>query len=329
MALCLIGCSKIERSQKEQAPMKVKTMVVSPQTGTVTSRYVGTIEAAQETPLSLQATGRVVSVAVQNGQHVSAGQTILVVDSTQALHALESARAALQHAQDGYDRVSKVHEKGVVSDQKMVEIESQLQQARSICSAAQQQLAECTLKAPRDGVISGLEVSNGQTIIPGTTLCTLLDIRAFRVRFTVPENEINCLGKRGEVECAAVEQSFPIVLTERNMTANALTHTYEVIARIDGGTSVLQAGMVGIVKMRTEKQEQSGIVIPAKCILLMPEGPTVWVVEQGTAVRRAITIDGYAADGVRVQSGLQENDSLIVEGYQKLYRGCKVNCELN
>ena len=61
---------------------------------------------------------------------------------------------------------------------------------------------------------------------------------------------------------------------------------------------------------------------------MKPEGPTVWIKEKGTAVRRNIRIDGYVADGVRVTEGLQAGDSLIIEGYQKLYKGCKVMGDL-
>ena len=50
----------------------------------------------------------------------------------------------------------------------------------------------------------------------------------------------------------------------------------------------------------------------------------MWVAENGTAVRREIIIDGYQADGVRVKSGLQAGDTLITEGYQKLYKGCAI-----
>ena len=86
--------------------------------------------------------------------------------------------------------------------------------------------------------------------------------------------------------------------------------------------------MVAKVKVKGERLKDEGdIVIPAKCILLKPEGHTVWVMEQGTAVRRAIAIDGYRADGVRVASGLTIGDTLITEGYQKLYNGCKVENE--
>jgi 3-deoxy-D-manno-octulosonic-acid transferase len=83
-------------------------MVVAPQASSANARYVGTIEPMKETPLSFQTAGRVVSISVHNGQHVRQGQVIAQVDNTQAMNALRSAEATLQHAKDGFDRVSKV-----------------------------------------------------------------------------------------------------------------------------------------------------------------------------------------------------------------------------
>ena len=289
------------------------------------SRYVGAIEPAHSTPLSMQTTGRVVSIAVKNGQRVTKGQTLLEVDNTQAMNTLRTAEASLRHAQDGYDRVSKVHDKGVVSDQKMVEIESQLAQAQSLYEAARQQLKECTLTAPCDGVIDGLNMAVGQTVLPGTTLCSIVDISAFSVRFTVPEAEIGALPDKGQVVCEAIHAELPVTITERGISANPLTHTYEVVADIQGKAAGLKAGMVAVVKVKGERLKEKGdIVIPANCVLLKPEGATVWVAEDGKAARRLVTVDGYQADGVRITQGLQEGDILITEGYQKLYNGCAV-----
>ena len=328
LALGLTACSHHERAQQEETALKVKTMIVAQQGTSPYSRYVGTIEPVRETPLSLQSAGRVVTINAKNGQRVRAGQIILEIDNTQAMNALNTAEASLRHAQDGYDRVKSVHEKGVVSDQKMVEIESQLAQAKSLYEAAKQQLNECTLKAPCDGLVDGLKVEKGQTIIPGTRLCAILDVSAFSVRFTVPEAEVKRLASGGVVECSAADTVLPITITEKNITANPLTHTYDVTARIKGGTDILMSGMVAVVKMQNSEAKEEDIVIPAKCVLLKPEGPTVWVIEQGAAVRRGIVTAGYQADGVRVSEGLQAGDSLIIEGYQKLYNGCKVVCDL-
>ena len=335
--LCMVACGHRDDSHREQAPLKVKTMVLSPATGGMTSRYVGTIEPVRETPLSLQSVGRVVSVSAKNGQRVKKGQPLMAIDNTQAMNALQTAEASLKHAQDGYDRVSKVHSKGVVSDQKMVEIESQLAQAKSLYEAAKQQLAECTLIAPCDGLVDGLNIEIGQTIIPGTKVCSLLDVTAFNVRFTVPEAEINGIEKNhrsmeGTVECGAIDTVLPIVITEKGVTANPLTHTYDVVASVRGGVNLLKTGMVGKVVLTPsavsrQQSAVSSIIIPASCVLMKPEGPTVWVLSNGEAERRPISLDGYQANGVRVAFGLQAGDTLIIEGYQKLYKGCKISCE--
>lgn len=334
ITLCLVGCAKHDKTPKEQAPLRVNTMVVAPQAGTSTSRYVGTIAPVQETPLSIQSAGRVTAIHAKNGDKVRKGQKIVEVEDTQARNALEGAKASLQHAQDGYDRAKQVHDKGVIADQKMVEIESQLSQAQALYASAKQRFEECTLIAPCEGVMSGLELTKGQTVIPGAKVCTILDVSGFSVRFTVPESEINGLtGERisGIVECTAVNQVFPITITEKSETANPVTHTYDVVARIKGGAEVLKTGMVAKVQITNQQSsitnQQSDIVIPARCILLKPGGHTVWLIEQGRAVRRDVVVDGYQADGVRILSGLQPGDSLIIDGYQKLYNNCKIQSE--
>ena len=321
-SLALVACGKLENKHAEASALRVHTMVIAQQANNAVVRYVGTVEPAQETPLSLQTAGRVVSVDAKNGQRLRKGQAILKVDNTQALNALQSAEATLKHAEDGYNRAKKVHDKGVVSDQKMVEIESQYAQAKSMYAAAEEQLKECTLTAPCNGVLSGLDVAVGQTIIPGTKLCSVLDVSGFTVRFTVPEAEVGELSPKGEIECSAVNKTLPVTLLSKNVTANALTHTYDATARINGGEDVLRAGMVGIVRMPVQRSE--AIVIPAKCVLLNPKGATVWLKQDDHATRRAITVGGYEADGVRVLEGLQAGDIIIMDGYQKLYEGCKV-----
>lgn len=334
-ALLLTACSHRDKSVKEQAPLPVKTTVIAPKAGNSHTRYVGTFEAVRETPLSMQTAGRVLSVGARNGTRVHQGQILLRVDSTQAVNALRNAEAALRMAEDGYRRVKQVHNKGAVTDQKLVEVESQLARARSLYDAAKQQVSECTLTAPCDGVLSGLELEKGQTVVPGLRLCSILDVNAFCVRFTVPETEVGLIQLSGQqnalsgvVECTALDTVLPIRIIEKSMTANPVTHTYEIKARIEGGKDILMPGMVGKVRLNgailTDNAAED-IVIPACCILLKPEGHTVWLKVNGKAVRREIQIDGYQADGVRVKTGLHPGDSLITDGYQKLYIGCKVN----
>ena len=330
--------------------MQVETMVVSPSSMvTGHSRYVGEVCAGRETVLSMQSGGRVLWLGCRDGERVESGQVLVRIDSTQSVNALRSAEASLRHAQDGYDRAKHVYAKGGVTEQQMVEIESELVQAESMYAAAQRRVDECTLRSPFTGVVSGMKLSVGETVTPGVPLFSVLDISSLSVRFSVPEGEIGGIDRfaeraktaslkeqrySGTVEVPAAGVELPIRITEKSVQANPLTHAYSVTAKIQGGGGVLMPGMVGKVRLQTADaqsrktdalKEESGetIVIPAHCVLLMPKGPTVWVVEDGRAVRRAIEVSGYQAGGVQVSSGLQAGDTLVVEGYQKLYSGAK------
>ena len=328
LPMVLMACSTPHSPHKQATtPLSVRTCVVRAADASAVNHYVGTVESVHETPLSMQMAGRVLAVPCKNGDRVRRGQVLLRVDSTQAVNALRSAEASLRYAEDGYNRLRQVHGAGAVTDQKMVEVESQLAQARSLCDAARRQVQECELVAPCDGVVSGLDVAVGQTVMPGLQLLTILDLTAFQVRFTVPEAEIGRIrnGQTGEMDCAAVQRTYPVRLTDKGLTANRLAHTYDVTARIEGGQEVLRPGMVCKVRLRAgDTIAAADIVIPGKCVLLKPEGHSVWLKENGRAVRRPVSIGGYQANGVQILDGLHIGDSLIVEGYQKLYNDCQV-----
>lgn len=330
LALTLVACSGGPiGGKKEIPPVGVRTTIVASADESTVNRYVGAVESVHETPLSLQTAGRVLSIHCKNGDRVHRGQILLRVDSTQAVNALRTAEATLRYAEDGFNRLKQVHGAGAVTDQKMVEVESQLARARSMYSAALRQVEECELKAPSDGVVSGLDIAVGQTVVPGLRLLTILDLTAFQVRFTVPEAEIGSIrtGQEGEMECAAVQRSYPVRVTDRGLEANRLAHTYEVVARIDGGQDILRPGMVAKVKLTANPlttNPLTEIVIPANCILMKPQGATVWLARGDKAERVMVTVGGYRADGVLITSGLNMGDTLITEGYQKLYEGCKI-----
>ncbi len=336
IAFCLLlffSCVNKGEQSAAVPPVPIHVQVVTAGAPSPFSRYVGTVEAVREIPLSSQMAGRVLSVDVKDGERVKKGQVLLTVDSTQAVNAVRSAKATYRQAKDGYERAKQVYSKGAVTDQKMVEIESQYTQARSLYDAACQQLSECTLRAPQDGVLSGLDIQPGQSVVPAVRLGSILDISAYNVHFTVPETEIStiAIGQSGTMECAAVGASFPIQVTEKSMKANPVAHTYTVTARVgEDSTRQLMPGMVAKCQLHSveDKASQSGeMVIPARCVLLTKHGATVWVAENGVAQRRTIVIDRYQAEGIAVTDGLRVGDTLIIDGYQKLYNGCAVSLQ--
>ena len=331
--LCLAGCDKLplkKKPQYEVQPIKVEVQTVGLQTRVNTHTYVGRIEEASSVPLSVQTAGQVTAVYVKKGDHVKAGQELLRLDDTQAKNALQVANATLKQAQDGYQRAKQVYQEGGVTEQKMVELGSQLEQARSMAAMSRKSLNDCVLRAPNDGVIGECKAKAGQVVAPGLSLVTLLDMEGYNVTFDVAEGDITSIqvGDSGSVVVEAIGKTeVPVCVTEKNLLANTIAHTYTVTAFVsnpsDEYKQQLLPGMVSKVWLRS--QSVSGYFVPAACVQTLTSGASVWVVENGIATRRRVEIGQYASGGVVITRGLHAGDQVVVEGFQKLYNGARTS----
>lgn len=322
--MALVGCTK-QQTQTAIPTLQVHVISVESQSVVPTHTYVARIEESNMVPLSVQSPGQVTEVLCRASEKVHEGQVLLRLDKTQARNAYNSAKATLKEANDAYERVSRVHNEGGVTEQKMVEIESKQAQAQSMMDMAEKALKDCELRAPRSGVIGRCDIQVGQVVAPGVTLITLLDIAGFNAVFAVPETEIASvvIGDAAQVEIAAINATdIPARVIEKNMVGNAVTHTYEVKASVEGKTKELLPGMVA--KIRLHAHEQSGFVIPAFCVTLQPSGTMVWVANDSIAERRMITVGAYIEGGVLVTDGLKAGDKVITDGSHKLYNGAVI-----
>lgn len=325
--MVLAGCDKLpnKKSKQENPPIRVKVQTLEEQTHTYTHTYVGRIEEVSSVPLSAQIAGQVLSVKVKTGDRVKVGQELLRIDDTQARNALQAAQATFQQAQDGYQRAKQVYAEGGVTEQKMVEINSQLKQAESMLSISQKSLNDCVLRAPIAGVIGECRVHVGQNVAPAVPVITLLDMNGYNVALDVPEADIATIqpGEIGSIVVAAAGQdTLPIRVVEKNLLANTIAHTYTVKAMLLRGDSCLLPGMVS--KVWLQSQRVSGFFVPLECVQTMPTGKSVWVVNGNVATRRNIEVGEYVAGGVLITKGLHAGDQVVVEGFQKMYNGAKV-----
>lgn len=330
-AMVLAGCDKVQdklpvkKPKYENQPIRVKVQTMDEQTHVYTHTYVGKIEEVSSVPLSAQTAGQVLSVKVKTGDRVKAGQELLRIDDTQARNALQAAQATFQQAQDGYNRAKQVFAEGGVTEQKMVEINSQLKQAKSMLSMSQKSLNDCVMRAPVDGVIGECKVRVGQNVAPAVPIITLLDMDGYNVAFDVAEADIAAIQAGGEgriVVPAAGNDTLPVRVVEKNLLANAIAHTYTVKAMLLRPDSCLLPGMVS--KVWLQSQSVSGYFVPFECVQTLPSGKSVWVANGGIAIRRNIEVGEYVSGGVLVTNGLHAGDQVVVEGFQKMYNGAKV-----
>lgn len=327
MALVLVGChraSKYESLRDKPVPAEIE--VVSEGVGVVTNVYVGEILAKADIPLVFPLGGQLTSIQVKSGQHVREGQVIATVDNTQAKAMLESAEAMLGQAEDAWRRLKPVHENGGLSDVKWVEMETNLSKARSMVLSSRKRYDDCTLRASQAGVANLYDIEVGQHLNVGQPIGSLLDMTGKRASFTVPESEIGHLihGDKLTVSLPALDLTFDATLDEKALVATRLAHTYKVTVILDpkANTDILLPGMV--CRVVTNSKEHQGYIISSGCVQTQQSGNTVWVVRNGRVERVPIVIGAFVENGVLVTEGLHAGDTVVSKGYQKMYKGARI-----
>lgn len=338
LPLLLIGCSdnntteqikqRLTGGPKEERVVTVGIQAIDLTEGIVSNTYPGNLAESQALDLSFKYGGILETLNVKEGSRVSKGQVLARVSSPSMESTLRSAQATLDQAQDAYDRLEKVHEKGSLPEIKWREMVANLEKAHAAVDLANAMLMENTITAPFSGTVASVNVERGENITPLKPAIRLISTNGLTVKISVPESEIHHIkiGEQADILVPALgNRHYQGHVVEKGMTASLLTHSYPVKVLIEQPDSDLVPDMIGKVMLQSDVSQ--GIVVPANAVLINNEGKFVWVAKQGRATRRHITIDGYSGQGVIVSEGLQAGDSVIVEGYQKVSEGMKVRGE--
>lgn len=327
-AVMFAGCTEQKETDVKFNPViDVEVMAVDASNNENFRNYIGTLKSNVEVPMSFDYGGTLTGVYVHNGQVVKKGDILAKVDDRTARSLHETSLASLHQAEDGYERLKKVHDEGGVSDVRWVQMLTDLERARQAEVTARKHLEDCTLYAPQDGVVSMDTRVVGIEMLPSEKFCTIVDLNQMMVKFAVPEREIGMLGVGDQVFVklpSLGEEEYVIKIYDKSLMANRLGHTYDVLAKFETKMNKqLLPGMVAKVRMLST--QSTGIVVPSSCVQTMNDGLSVWVVENGVAKRRSIKVSEFVKNGVMVTDGLNYGDIVVTSGYQKLYNGAKVS----
>lgn len=315
---------KVEQVQTERV-VNVDIQRAAVNEGVIMNSYSGVVEESHSVDLKFRYGGTCSKVMVRQGDYVHCGDTIAMLVNDNAKSSLKAAQATLNQAEDGYKRLKKVYQSGSLPEVKWVEVQTNLAKARSTYDVAKSMLDETILVAPFDGVLVSRNIEEGEAVSPMEPVGRLINTESLSVSIAVSENEIVnvAIGDSAVVEIPALsEMSFKGHVIEKGLKTSIVSHTYPVKVQLDENDARLMPGMVARVTMVSDRRD--GIIVPIRCVLINQDEHFVWLVEDGRAQRRAVSIDGLCSDGVLVKDGLNEGDPVIIGGYQKVSTGMRV-----
>lgn len=326
LLLLSVACGQRVKFQRTE-PVTVKVEQVSPVAEESSLSYVGRVEAGGSTTFTSPYPGTLTKLSARDGQRVRQGEVLAVVSSEAVKSAHLSAKATLRQAEDAYQRVSKLYESGSIPEMKKVEVESQLEQARSAEAATRQALQDGTLRAPFSGVVTEVYAHRGVSLPLAAPILRLMDVDGLEVRFPVPENEIAGLsvGEAVSIEVPAAGKTLDAALSSKGVVASPLSHTYECVVKVrDSG---ILPGMV--CKVRLRRPGGTAVIVPSSALRTGERGRYVWCVVDGKVERRTVVTSGFSGEGVVITDGLKEGDLVVIEGGRKVSSGMQVQTVWN
>jgi RND family efflux transporter MFP subunit len=325
--LHVTSCSENKKNSVNKKEIPVKTVEIMSTTQTTSRNYVGVIEEESASALSFSISGNVMNVYVSEGQKVSKGMLLAQVSTENLQSSYDAAQATLKQAEDAMTRMQMLYDSQSLPEIKYIEAKTKLEQAKSAARIVEKNISDSKLYAPFDGIIGNRLIDIGENVIPGKPVMTVLKINPVKIKFSVSENEISNIDKHGEatVTVAALgDRQIKGFVTEKNITAGSITHTYDAKIKLENSSGELIPGMV--CRVQLNDNHKNGIfVLPANSVLVSHDGQRfVWLVKNGCAAAAHVIIGELTDSGVIIESGLNAGDKVIVEGYQKVSEGMKV-----
>lgn len=332
------------------APVEVQTHVVAMGSIDLVDSYPATIKGKTDIEVRPQISGIITRVLVDEGQRVSRGQTLFMIDRVQLEAAVQQAQAAVVSAESQVataqltaNNQKQLLEKNIISNYQyetaalnLQAAQAALNQARAALVSAKKNLSFSVVTSPSNGVVGSLPYREGTLASPsGPALTTISDNNEVYAYFSLNEKQIIALTHSGAQSLEKAIQAMPPVqlrLSDGSTYANQgrvstvagvldqRTGSASVRALFPNTNGMLRSGATGEVLIPVTSDHV--LLIPQKATYEVQDMKYVYVVgADGKAVGTPIKVLPEN-DGKQyvVTEGLKEGDVIVVEGVGTLVR---------
>lgn len=355
----LSACDDSDQASQNNAQEAPSVIVagVSSREISQSANFIGRTEPVDAIDLKARVAGFLEERAVDDGVHVNAGDILFRIEPAQYEAAVAQARADVAEGQANLaladlelqrkttllasDTIAQAEYDSALASREAAAASVDAREA--MVRQAEIDLAYTEMPAPFDGRIGRIAFSRGDVVGPDSgPIATLVRVSPIYVDFALSESQFLTLAERiGAKLDADVDpaNSPPVTLLLANRTefdetgsvvfidntVDPLTGTISLRARFENARGLLTPGMFVTVTIEAE-ESQTGLVLPQSAVQRDQKGSFALVVgSEGLVEQRYVELGDQLETDVVIESGLQEGESVIVEGLQRVRPGVPVN----
>lgn len=310
------------------------------------STYPAAIKGVQDVEIRPKAQGFLTQINVKEGQTVSAGQVLFVIDNETYQAQVRQAQAAVNAAQQQcntakltYENSKQLHEKKVIGDYELKtsqntyeSAQAQLAQAQAVLASAKEALSYCYVKSPAAGVVGTLPFKKGALVSGSNVLTTVSNISSMEAYFSVTEKEAMVISQQGLASLPSVKLQLADgsiygsegTITKMSGVIDAATGSVQLIASFANPEKLLKSGATGTIII--PRVSSNVVIIPLSCVSEVQNKKFVYTLGKDNKVKYTeIQVDPHNdGNNYVVTEGLKAGDKYVTNGITKLNDGMEI-----
>lgn len=316
--------------------------------------YPATIKGIQDVQIRPKVSGFITKICVHEGQSVSAGQLLFVIDNEtyqaqvrQARAAVNTAKAQLATSKLTYENSKQLFAGKVIgqfelstAENNYTTAQASLAQAQAALASAEEALSFCYVKSPATGVVGSLPYKVGALVSASSQepLTTVSDISTMEVYFSLTEKDMISLTKNAGGVAGAIS-SFPEIklqladgsiynhpgkVVKASGVIDANTGSVSLIAHFTNPERTLRSGGSGQIVIPTTAS--NSIIIPQEATSEVQNKKFVYLVGKDNKVKYTEIQVNPQDDGKTyiVTGGLKVGDRYVSKGITSLTDGMEI-----
>jgi len=321
----------------EEAAETPPVVLVAPLRAGVDARpaLVGAVVAETSSALGFQVAGRISERLVRRGERVESGAVLARIDARDLRARLDSARSALSQAQaeatladQELARIRDLFNRNVASRQQLDQAVSRQRAAAAAMSNAEARLTEAKnalnyaeLRAPFDGLLTGLLADVGDVVAAGQPVLRLAADAGRLVEVAVPERRRSTLSGVAVAELVGDGQTVEAELDSVSGAADPASRTYAARYRLKGAAAEGQPWSLGQTATLRFAGGEATLRVPIGAVFARDGQSRVFRVQDDAVQAVAVTVRSMAGDYAVIEGELPVGALVVAAGVNRLHDG--------
>lgn len=327
--LLLAGCGNAPTpGQTQQRPLVfVEVEAARQESISAAVTATGTITAKEEVKIIAQAEGKIMRLAVEEGDKVSKGETLITLDARILEAQTKEAQANVEDAKATFNRLELLRKSQLVSEQEFEQARTRYNVVKARLDYQKALLNYTTIRSPISGVVTFRGVREGDVAVPRAHLLTVSDPQTLVMEINVSELEVPRItigdpvqvrvdAYANEVFTGKVRRIFPL--------SDPLTRLVKIEIQLTVRDSRLFPGLFARAELTTSRKDKATVVSNDAILISSTGTASAFVVSDSVIQRRELTLGIRDELASEVLTGVSPGEKVVVSGLNQLNPGMVV-----